>query len=249
MKTALLQLSEIVTTAGTQIRSCLDTNTVDDYATAMVEGAVFPPIVVFHDGSRYILADGFHRVMAATRNGFKDIECEVHKGAKSDALKYALGANSKHGLKRTNADKRRSVVLALNEWPKLSDSKLAELCAVSQPFVGDVRREHITVIGSNTRVGRDGKERKMPTPKPQPELDPQPKSNDQQWREVLPTAQASEFPKDLEGARLEIILGHLAAVEEGLPMILKPENRKRIQTAANHLAAIARHEPHTQAAA
>ena len=94
MKTTCLKLTEIVTTAGTQVRARLDTDTVDEYASAMVDGAVFPPVVVFHDGNRYILADGFHRIMAAQRNGFKDFECDVRKGAKSDALKFALAANS-----------------------------------------------------------------------------------------------------------------------------------------------------------
>lgn len=170
MKTSLLKLSEISTTSGTQIRASINHEAVDEYANAMTDGVKFPPVVVFHDGSEYILADGFHRVMAANRNGFKDIEAEVCKGTKSDALKYALGANSTHGIKRTNADKRRSVELALAEWPKLSDNKLAEICAVSQPFVTGMRAEHITVISSKaeTRIGRDGKERKLPAKKSQP---------------------------------------------------------------------------------
>src|SRR5690348_8493475 len=36
-----------------------DTN--NDYTQAMVDGAEFPPLVVFWDGSDYWLADGFHR--------------------------------------------------------------------------------------------------------------------------------------------------------------------------------------------
>lgn len=172
MKTKLLQLSEIVTTAGTQIRARIDTDTVDQYASDWQDGAKFPPVSVFHDGSEYILADGFHRVMAASRNGFKDIEADVHKGTKSDALKFALTANAAHGLKRTNADKRRSVELALAEWPKLSDRQLAEICAVSNVFVSSVHNELLTLNSSKlgdypnelprTRIGADGKERKLP---------------------------------------------------------------------------------------
>lgn len=168
----ILKLSEVLTTAGTQIRASIDSNTVDEYAQAMQDATQkFPPVVVFHDGNRYILADGFHRVMAASRNGFLDIEADVRKGTKADALRFALGANAVHGLKRTNADKRRSVELALAEWPKLSNRELAKLCAVSDPFVGEVR-QLLTVSSSDTRIGADGKERKLPR-KPEPKPTPQ----------------------------------------------------------------------------
>lgn len=167
MKTENLQLDRIVTTAGTQVRAKLDNDTVDQYAADMLDGAKFPAVAVFHDGTQYILADGFHRVMAANRNGFKDINAEIHKGTKSDALKYALAANATHGLKRTNADKRRSVELALGEWSKLSDRELAKICAVSDHLVGDVR-EKSTAIESQleppARIGTDGKTRKLPKP-------------------------------------------------------------------------------------
>jgi len=163
----LLKLCDISTSNGTQIRAKIDSSVVDEYALEMLGGAKFPPVVVFHDGSDYMLADGFHRVMAASRNGAETIAADVRKGTRSDALKYALGANSAHGLKRTNADKRRSVELALEEWPKLSDRQIAEICAVGAPLVGDTRAilncNNVTV--DQSRIGRDGKERKMPTRK------------------------------------------------------------------------------------
>lgn len=194
MKTKLLKISSVVTTAGTQIRAKIDVDTVEQYAEAMQDATnKFPPVVVFHDGSQFILADGFHRVMAAARNGFTDIDAEVNKGTRTDALKFALGANSTHGLKRTNADKRRSVELALAEWPKISDREIARICFVSAEMVGDVRpknqlsdsdschkckdcgaeidsrADHFTgqclaCHKSNppTRIGADGKERRMP---------------------------------------------------------------------------------------
>lgn len=159
MKTQLLHLTEIVTTAGTQIRAKIDTDTVDDYAHAMQDAAnKFPPVVVFHDGSQFILADGFHRVMAASRNGFTDIEADVRKGTRTDALKYALGANSTHGLKRTNADKRRSVELAVQEWPKMSNREIARLCSVSEYAVREFREVSCDKNAPETHIGADGKE-------------------------------------------------------------------------------------------
>ena len=164
MKISEISIAEIVTTAGTQIRARIDVESVDQYAQAMCDGDVFPPVTVFHDGSEYILADGFHRVMAASRNGSETIQANVCKGTKSDALKFALSANSAHGLKRTNADKRRSVELALTEWPKISDVEIGRICAVGKTLVGEVRRQNEPVekTGCETRIGADGKERKLP---------------------------------------------------------------------------------------
>lgn len=58
---------------------------------------------------------------------------------------------------------RRFMSLALAEWPKLSDVEIGRICAVGKTLVGDVRRESQPVekTGSETRIGRDGKERKI----------------------------------------------------------------------------------------
>ena len=72
-----LKLTDIVTDAGTQVRAGLNEATVADYAEALAEGAKFPPVVVFHDGSHYIAADGFHRIQAAIRMGATQIECDM----------------------------------------------------------------------------------------------------------------------------------------------------------------------------
>lgn len=211
MKNQSLKLQDIVTTAGTQIRAKIDAEAVSDYADAMTDGVKFPPVVVFHDGSEYILADGFHRVMAASRNGFKDILAEIHKGTKADALKYALGANAAHGIKRTNADKRRSVELALAEWPKLSDRQIAEICAVSNNFVSEQRKSQLSSDDSSepqTRIGRDGKERKMPERKPAPIVDVEPSLTPAKAREIVAEAEAKEREPKHRLTEFEEALAH-----------------------------------------
>ena len=45
-----LKLSQIVIDKGTQTREDLDQKTVTEYAEAMMNKEVFPPLVVFHDG-------------------------------------------------------------------------------------------------------------------------------------------------------------------------------------------------------
>ena len=148
------------------MRAGLNEATVADYAEALADGAKFPPVVVFHDGSRYVAADGFHRIHAASRTGATQIECDIRKGGKAEALKFALGCNAHHGLRRTNADKRHAVAMAVKEFPKLSDRALAEMCLVGHPLVAEVRAS--TGISSSCppppRVGLDGRERHLPPP-------------------------------------------------------------------------------------
>lgn len=180
--TKKIKLSEIVTDAGTQVRAGLNEATVADYAEALADGAKFPPVIVFHDGSRYIAADGFHRIHAALRIGATQIECDIRKGGKSDALKFALGCNAHHGLRRTNADKRHAVGMALKEFPKLSDRALAEICLVGHTFVADVRRAQVesnSTSGVNRshlppppRIGKDGKTYRLPPPPMQRRCEP-----------------------------------------------------------------------------
>ena len=223
-----LSLSEISTQGGTQIRAKIDIETVDAYANAMLDGDKFPPVVVFHDGNRYIMADGFHRILAMTRNGGKEIEADVHKGTKSDALRYALGANSTHGKPRTNMDKRRSAMLALEEWPKLSDRELAKICAVHHDLVADVRKTQLADSASSSepepRIGADGKSRRMPkkhteapapAPEPEPEPDDEPprvKSADEEMAalDVSSTTQISTANKSTHQIEAERWWGHEA---------------------------------------
>lgn len=155
-----LKIDSIQTEAGTQTRVKINEDAVTEYAEAMENGAEFPPVTVFHDGTDYWMADGFHRIMAAVRNGFIDIEADIKKGTRQDALVYALGANVTNGLRRTNADKCHCVQIALKEFPDWSDRRVAEACGVSQPFVSKLRPQVITVITSapTTRIGRDGKQ-------------------------------------------------------------------------------------------
>jgi ParB-like chromosome segregation protein Spo0J len=117
--------------------------TITDYAEALVDGAIFPPIIVFFDGEHYWLADGFHRLAANERVGNAEIEADVRDGEQYDAIRRSLSANETHGLRRTNADKRNAVLVALryHEWSKLSARDLAKLCGVSHNFVAQVKRE------------------------------------------------------------------------------------------------------------
>ena len=126
-----------------QARVEINATTVADYAADMASGAVFPPVVVYFDGTDYWLADGFHRVRAARAIDRDEIDAEVREGTARDAVLHGVGANASHGLRRTQADKRRAVEILLRdqEWADWSDRKIAKVARVDHKTVGKVRRE------------------------------------------------------------------------------------------------------------
>lgn len=139
----VVPIDKIRRNGGTQARDGLNEATVEDYAEAMLAGAVFPPVTVYHDGDVYWLADGFHRVAAASRAQFDAIHCKVVQGNQREAVLYACGANHAHGLRRTREDKRRAVQRLLGdaEWGQWSNREIAGACAVSESLVRTMRKE------------------------------------------------------------------------------------------------------------
>lgn len=160
-KAETLHPSVIRTDGGTQMRAELNPATIDEYAQAMQEGATFPPIIVYYDGSIYWLGDGFHRLAARKRLFEGAIECEVRSGTRRDAVLCAAGANASHGLRRTNADKRRAVETLLRdeEWAQWSDREVARRCGVHHDLVGRIRAESsggFRQIATERTVERNG---------------------------------------------------------------------------------------------
>lgn len=164
MNVKTLNISDITTDGGTQTRASIDPVTVEEYADIMADSTKnpFPPLVVFFDGSIYWLADGFHRIAAAKTEavGWVQIECDVRQGRHDDAVAYGMGCNAVHGLRRTNADKRHAVSMALGLWPDLADRAIASMASVSHKLVATVRLE----LGQAPveRTGLDGKVRRLP---------------------------------------------------------------------------------------
>ena len=178
-----IRLSEIVFDAGTQIRAVLDEALVAEYAERMTDGVQFPPVVVFTDGTCredrspfYYLADGFHRVQAAQRNQFRDIEADVQPGTKTDALWFALGANKANGLRLTEADKKHALKLAFQTWGHeggKSTTQIAEQVGCALSYAQRIEAE-VTTSGDlkpRTRVtGKDGKSYPASRPTAEPTM-------------------------------------------------------------------------------
>ena len=142
----LLALSAIVNDGGTQMRAGMNADTVKEYEDALTDAEVwpFPPVIVYHDGARYWLADGFHRLNAAHRSGkFSEIPADIKPGTRRDAILFAAGANASHGLRRTDGDKRRAVesLVRDDEWGKWSNREIARRCNVAESYVRKLKIE------------------------------------------------------------------------------------------------------------
>ena len=138
-----INIADIRVNGGTQSRATLDRGVVSDYAETIRDGATFPPIVVFFDGSSYWLADGFHRYEAYSAAQVYDVPADVRQGTQRDAILFSVGANASHGLRRTNDDKRRAVLTLLNdaEWSRWPQKDIAKACGVSREYVSRIGKD------------------------------------------------------------------------------------------------------------
>lgn len=136
-----LPISSLMVDIEIQQRARMDDALIAEYAVDIANWISSAPIDVFADGESRWVADGFHRVEAALTAGLDAIFAHQRKGTRRDALLFAVAANQRHGLRRTNADKRRAVETLLSdpEWSSWSDRRIADQAGVSAPMVASVR--------------------------------------------------------------------------------------------------------------
>lgn len=144
-----------------QSRAESDPALVEEYAAMMSEGVGFDPASAVTDGTHIYVWDGYHRGAAAKQMG-KLLFVSVRPGSREEAEWLALSANQKHGLRRSQADKRRVVELALLHvnGAQLSDRQIGAHCGVHHDTVGRIRKEIEATGGirqSDTRIGADGR--------------------------------------------------------------------------------------------
>jgi ParB-like chromosome segregation protein Spo0J len=99
-----LEIASIRRDGGTQVRANPAPRAIEEYAVQMQAGDQFPPVTVWYDGEHYWLSDGFQRVAAAERIGRTSILAEVRRGSLNDARWSSYAANSRHGIRRSQAD-------------------------------------------------------------------------------------------------------------------------------------------------
>jgi hypothetical protein len=249
-----IRIADIERPVGLQMRAAMSEDAVLDYQAVFERGGHLPPVTLFFDGERNWMGDGFHRVEGRLRwsNGDESatIEAEVQRGTQRDALLHALGANASHGLRRSNADKRRVVetILQDDEWGTWSNRRIAEHCGVSDPFVGKVRDE-LGLPQPETRVGLDGRERAVPSARGTAP-GPQPTANGSQ-SDTDPTRETSGAPtpvghvtgdmnEDNLAERLAQVAAELAAITPDLPGQDPKAARTALKRAADVLSEQAR---------
>jgi hypothetical protein len=218
-----IRISDIDLESSVQVRARIDSDTVQDYADhILAKKPPLPPIVVFGPDSRgkYFLSEGWHRVEAHLQAKRECIAATVKEGGWKEALEHALGSNIQHGLRRSNADKRRVVELAIKHFEGFSDLVLANKCGVSDRFVREVRnflqpRNGSGVDAPRKVIGIDGIQRTIPPPPTRPPVAPQgdgarievkaspnflpPPPPDPVEPEPVEEAEEGQLPKDVKG--------------------------------------------------
>ncbi len=187
-----LAVDQILISDKTRVRAKIDQKVVDDFARDMKNGAVFPAVTVFceKNSQRYYMADGEHRVLACIQNNKKTVGVEVKEGGQHEAFEYALSANTTHGMRRTSADKRHAVTLALDDpyYDEWSQRQVSELCRVSHTMVRSIFDARMVEESSTDAKGHKRPRKPKPT---QAEVDLK------QLREIQ--AGIKEFPYSGEG--------------------------------------------------
>lgn len=144
-----------------QAREELSKDAIEEYADIYRAGRDLPPVDVFRVNGDLLVVDGFHRVSAAVMAGRGFVRARVvGEGTLDEASWTATRANRDHGVRRTSADKRRAVRVALDGiGAEQSNRVLADHVGVSHELVRKVRAEWEAEHGVETteRVGADGK--------------------------------------------------------------------------------------------
>jgi len=138
----LLHMDAIRKDGGTQTRRSLDESVVRHYCALLQAETEFPPLRVWFDGTNFWLVDGFHRLAAAEKAGFKEVTAYIHHGPLEAAVWDSLSANSQHGLPRKRSEMLDVIQRALchTNAVSLSNVEIARHLGVAEKTVRRWRR-------------------------------------------------------------------------------------------------------------
>lgn len=181
-----LPLKDLVFDVKLQCRAAMDPEVIEEYrelfeSSKKTEWPFAEPMEVVSVDKVLYVVNGYTRGAAAQLAGRETVEANVTLGTWEEAVRSACRANSKQGQRRSIADKRRAVSIALRELTDLSVSQIASACEVSRPFVTSVRRQ----------LGIDPPEAPAPAPPPPaPAAPPKPKADLKPKADPKPKAKA-----------------------------------------------------------
>jgi hypothetical protein len=143
MAEKLIKLELINIKESPHVRSEYKQDTAEEYAEQYkVDKSQMPDCVLFETSAgNYLVADGMHRIAAMKLAGLKSNTFDVRTGSRTDCVKFALKCNLSHGIRRSSADKRACVELALREFGEVSNNSLSDACGVGVDLVIKVRQE------------------------------------------------------------------------------------------------------------
>ena len=160
MQTVDIPINAITLDKKNQVRiTGVADETIWQYMESMKDGAVFPPIIVYEvTPSKYMLADGFHRVTANRNLGRETISATIHQGTEADALYYSrFTANRTNGLRLTRSDLQAlcETIIQDPEYRDRTDMELAKLVGCADTTIAAARKR--LGIYPRVKVGRDGR--------------------------------------------------------------------------------------------
>ena len=137
-----MKIADIVLDPKLQQRDQRNQAVIDEYAESIKDGAVFPPVTIYNDGTSNFLADGWKRIYAHQALGLDEIEANVIKGSWRDALRASARANKDHGERRNYQTIHNCVMVYLDdfEWAEWSDREIARDSGISHQTVGRIRK-------------------------------------------------------------------------------------------------------------
>ena len=235
MNEECMKLSEIKIEPELMMRVGINQEIVDEYAQALLDGDKFPPIILFHDGDDYHLADGWKRYYAHKKSGLEIIDADVRMGTYDDAFDYAFAhANHSNGERYSSEDKRHALELALEKerYIKKSDRQLSQELRVSHTFVSKVRK----AVGKQPEiieVTRNGKKYEIKNPKKisnEPKIPEYEFSEEDKIKEIASEMQDVVAENEKLQARLAVAAMEATPEERNLAQAKFDEMEKTIKT-------------------
>jgi site-specific DNA-methyltransferase (adenine-specific) len=158
----VLQLDEIILDESLWSRADgLRQDVIDEYREALQRGEKFPEITVFFDGKFHFLVDGWYRYFAYQLEQIQTVETLIYQGSLREALLFSATINQRHGVRRSQADKRRAVEILLKdeEWSQWSDRTIGRHCGVDHKTVAKYRQQYLITSLGNSPVTTERKYR------------------------------------------------------------------------------------------
>lgn len=226
-KTETLSIDLIRLDGGSQARIKSSEETIEAYAE-LIDASKgewpFGPLDVFHDGSDYFLADGFHRTLAALRLSRASLPCRIHKGTAKDARIFGMTANDKHGLRMTRADKHACVEWLIENKRNLTQAEIAQMAGVDHRTVKRIvadRKEAALRVTMSPSVAKPSEKSTSQKPETASGADSKPASPDAQ--------SPGNEPEHSPAANTD---------DDGIPEPAQPKNGKQSVSAASLVDAL-----------